>query len=453
MRIIIVGCGKVGTTILQSLSAEGHDLVCIDDNPSVVEEITNIYDVMALCGNGVDCDILTEAEAAKCELFVAVTGSDELNMLSCFLAKKIGARHTIARIRNPEYNDRSLGFMRQQLALTDSINPEFLAAKEMYNILKFPSAMNIETFTGRNFEMIELKLKPDSQLSGMSLSDMRRKYQAKFLVCAVQRGEEAIIPGGRFKLQGGDKIGLTASPAEVQKLLKMMGLLQKRARSIMILGASRTAYYLAKLCLAAGFSVKIIEQRKERCLEISELLPGACVICGDGASQELLLEEGITTTDAFVTLTGMDEENILISCFAAAQQVPTVITKVNRPELAQMAEKLGLDIIISPKRIVSGVVTRYARALKNSMGSSVETLYKLMDGRAEALEFLVQPDFSFINVPLRELTLKENILLAGILRGRSALIPSGEDVILPGDRVVVLASAGEQLQNLSDIML
>lgn len=452
MKIIIVGCGKVGMTIVQSLCDEGHDLVCIDDNPEVVEEIGNIYDVMTLCGNGVDCDILSEAEIEKCELFVAVTGSDELNMLSCFLAKKMGAAHTVARIRNPEYNDRSLGFMRQQLSLTDSINPEFLAAREMYNILKFPSAVNIETFSGRNFEMIELKLKPDSELAGLSLSDMRKKYQAKFLVCAVQRGEEASIPGGSFRLAGGDKIGLTASPAEVQKLLKMMGILQKRARSIIILGASRTAYYLAKLCLAGGHSVKIIEQNKERCAHVSELLPGATIICGDGASQELLFEEGIADTDAFVSLTGMDEENILISCFAAAQKVPTVITKVNRPELVQMAEKLGLDIIISPKRIVSGVVTRYARALQNSIGSSVETLYKLMDGKAEALEFSVREDFAYCNIPLRELTLKPNILFAGIVRGRTAFIPAGDDVILPNDRVVILASAGEQLQDLSDVI-
>lgn len=453
MKIIIIGCGKVGMTIVQSLSAEGHELVCIDDDPSVVEEIGNIYDVMTLCGNGVDCDILAEAETDKCELFVAVTGSDELNMLSCFLAKKMGAVHTIARIRNPEYNDRSLGFLRQQLLLTDSINPEQLAAREIYNLLKFPSAVNIETFSGRNFEMIELKLKADSELSGMSLSEMRKKYPAKFLVCAVQRGEEAFIPSGNFRLCGGDKIGLTASPAEVSKLLKLLGLTPQKTRSIMILGASRTAYYLAKMCLAGGHSVKIIEQNKERCTRISELLPGVCMICGDGASQELLFEEGIAETDAFITLTGMDEENILISCFAASQKVPTVITKVNRPELVQMAEKLGLDIIISPKRIVSGVVTRYARALQNSIGSSVESLYKLMDGKAEALEFSVREDFAFCNIPLKELTLKPNILLAGILRGRTALIPTGDDVILPNDRVVILASAGEQLQDLSDITI
>lgn len=452
MKIIIVGGGKIGMTILQSLSAEGHDLICIDDNPEVTESVTELYDVMSLCGSGTDCEVLTEADAAHCELFLAVTGSDELNMLSCFLARSMGAAHTVARIRNPEYNDNSLGFLRQKLDLDDSLNPEYLSAREIHNILKFPSAVNIETFSGHKFEMIELKLKPDSALDGMSLSEMRKKYDAKFLLGAVQRGDRAFIPDGGFRLCGGDRIGLSAEQSELQKLLKAMGFLQKRARKIMIVGASRTAYYLAKMCLSGGFSVTIIEQNRDRCREFSELLPSACVICGDGASQELLNEEGLSETDALVTLTGMDEENILISCFAATQNVPTVITKVNRPELAQTAERLGLDIIISPKRIVSGVVTRYARALQNSLGSSVEKVYKLMDGMVEALEFSVGEDFPYRNIPLRDMRIRKGILLAGVLRGRATIIPTGEDGIEAGDRVIVLASSGIQLKTLSDIV-
>ena len=241
MRIIIVGCGKIGNTIVSSLVSEGHDVIAVDDDPDAIADITNTFDVMGVCGNGADCETLNEAEVEKAELLVAVTGSDEMNMLSCFIAKRMGAKHTIARIRNPEYNDSSLGFLCQQLDLSVSINPELLAAQELYNILKFPSAVNVETFSGRSFEIVEIRLKQDSPLVGMKLLELRKRYQAKFLVCAVQRGDKVYIPDGSFELQSGDKIGLTASPVEIQKLLKMLGILQKQARDVMILGASRTA--------------------------------------------------------------------------------------------------------------------------------------------------------------------------------------------------------------------
>lgn len=451
MRIIIVGCGNIGATIVESLVAEGHDVIAIDEDPNAIAEIANAYDTMGVCGNGVDCETLSEAEVEKAELFVSVTGSDEFNMLSCFLAKRMGAKHTIARIRNPEYNDSSLGFLRNQLDLSLSINPELLAAKELLNVLKFPSAVNVETFSGRSFEMVELRLKENSPLDGMKLSGLRKKYQAKFLVCAVQRGDDVYIPDGNFKLQSGDKIGLTAAPAEIQKLLKMLGLLQKQVKNVMILGASRTAYYLTKLLLANGIDIKVIEKDRARCEAFGEELPSAVMICGDGAEPELLMEEGLASMDAFVALAGTDEENILLSFFANANNVPKVISMVNRIELSSMAEKLGLDSIISPQKMVSNVLTRYARALQNSLGSNVETLYKIMDGKAEALEFNVQADFSHLDVPLKDMELKSNILIAGIIRGRKTIIPAGDDVIHTGDRVIVI-STEHRLQDLSDII-
>ena len=452
MNIIVVGCGKIGTTILKNLVAEGHNVTGVDTSPSVISEITNIYDAMGVCGNGADCDTLSEAGVSKADLLVAVSNSDELNMLSCFLARRMGAAHTIARIRNPEYNDRDLGFMEQQLDLSMSLNPELLAARELYNILRLPSAVKIETFSQRNFEMIELRLKEDSPLIGLSLIELRKKYQANYLVGAVQRGEEVFIPGGGFVLEQGDRIGITASAGEIQKFLRMVGLQQKKARSIMILGASKTTYYLAKMLLSGGNTVKIIERDAKRCGEFCETLPGAVIIQGDGAQQELLMEEGIRSTDAFVALTGMDEENILISCFAASQQVPKVITKVNRPELAAMAERLGLDSIISPQNITSDLLVQYARALENSVGSSVETVYKLMDDKAEAVEFNVGSDFPQISVPLKQLRRKPNVLFAGILRGGRIIIPSGDDVLTPGDNVVVLTTES-RLRDLTDILL
>lgn len=451
MNIIIIGCGKIGSNLLASLVSEGHDVVALDNNPDVISEITNVYDVMGVCGNGADSDILEEAAVAKAELVVASTGSDELNMLSCFLAKRMGAKHTIARIRNPEYNDKSLRFMREQLDLSLVINPELLAARELYNILKLPSAAKIDTFSVRNFEMIELKLKSDSVLDGMRIMDMRNKYKEKFLICAVQRGDQAYIPDGNFVLKSGDRIGLTATPAEIAKLLKEMGILQKQARNIMILGGSRTAFYLAKMLTAAGNSVTLIERDKQLCDELCETLPKAVIINGDGANQELLLEEGLRSLDAFVALTGMDEENILLSSFAASQNVPKVISKVNRDELISLAEHWGLDCIVSPKKLISDILVQYARALQNSVGSSVETLYKLMDNQVEVLEFSVKSDFPQLQIPFKALKTKPNTLVAGIMRDRKTIIPSGEDMLLSGDKVVVLA-ANQRINTLSDIL-
>lgn len=452
MKIIVSGCGKIGTTIIESLVLEGHDVVAIDKNPTVVTGITNIYDVMGLCGNSVDSDILIEAGIDEAELFIAVTGSDEFNLLSCFIAKKLGVPHTVARISNPEYNDKSLNFLRQHFEISMAINPERLAAHEIYNILKFPSAVKIETFSRRTLEMIEIKLKSDSVLDGISLSEMREKYKSKVLVCCVQREDEVYIPSGNFVLKSGDKVGLTATHAEFHKLFKGLGIFQKQAKNVMILGGSRIAYYLAERLLNTGNDVKIIDRDEKNCEQLCELLSKAVVINGDGAEQEILMEEGLTHADAFVSLTGMDEENILISIFASSQNVPKVIAKVNRDELASMAEKLGLDSVISPKKIVADVLISYARALQNSMGSNIETLYKLMDGKAEALEFNVRDDARIVNIPLKDLKIKKNILIGGIIRDRKTIIPAGLDVLMPKDKVIIIA-ANHRLQDLSDIIV
>ncbi len=452
MKILVAGCGKIGTTVVESLSAEGHDVTAIDSVSATLESITNVYDVMSVCGNAADHDVLREADAQHADLFVAVTDSDDTNMLSCFLARKLGAKHTIARVRNPEYNDHSLVFLKQHLGLSLTINPEKLAARELLNILKFPSAVKVETFSHRNFEMIELKLKENSLLDGLSLSQLRTKFDARFLVCVVQRENEVYIPGGSFILRSGDRIGLTASPVEMQKLLRSLGVLQKKARSVMILGGSRTAFYLAKLLESGGHSVTLIEKDAAMAQELSAALSKTVIIHGDGTQQELLLEEDIGAKDALVALTGIDEENILMSIFAANQNVPKVIAKVNRDELATLAEGLGLDTIVSPRKIVSDVVVRYARALQQSRGSSMETLYQLMDGKAEALEFLVVQDVPHLtNIPLKELRIKQNVLIAGIIRDRKTVIPSGDDCILAGDRVIVVA-ANRRVQELADIL-
>ncbi len=451
MKVIVAGCGKIGVSLVADLTAEGHDVTVLDSSADIITQVTNMYDVMAICGNSVDCESLEEAEVGEADIFVAATGTDELNMLSCFLAKRMGAKHTIARIRNPEYNDKSLNFMRQQLELSMPINPDLVTALELFNILKLPSAVRRESFSRRRFEVVEFIVSPESELNGIKLMKMREKYKANYLVCTVRRGKEVFIPYGGFELKSGDKIGLIAAPSEILKLLKMLGALKKQAKSVMILGGSRTAYYLAKMCSDVGMAVTIIEQRAERCVELSNLLPKAVIINGNGAEQEVLLEEGLKDTDAFVSLTGHDEENILISLFAKTHDVDTVITKINRDEMASLAAKVGLDCIVTPKALTSAILVRYARALENSKGSNVETLYKMMDGMAEALEFKAGEDFPRIGVPLKLIKFKKNVLIAGILRDRKTIIPSGDDVILANDRVIVV-TAHQRFNDLSDIL-
>jgi trk system potassium uptake protein TrkA len=373
-------------------------------------------------------------------------------MLSCFAAKKIGARHTVARVRNSEYNTASWGFMKQQLEISMAVNPEKLAAEAIYDILKLPSATKVESFTARSFEMIEIIVKKGSAIDGMTLVDLRKKFSEKFLVCVVQRENDVFIPNGTFKVLSGDKIGVMVTNDDAHSILKKFGYPAKEAKNIMLIGASKTALYLADMLIKGRSSVKIIEKDPEVCDIVCERLSSkASVVCGDGMSREILLEEGVDGLDALVALTDRDEENILISFYALSKQVQKVIAKVNRNELSSISENLGLETTFSPKNIVADILVRYARAIGNSIGSKVETLYSLFGGNAEALEFNVEQDFEFAGVPIKKLETKPGILVAGITRGDEALIPGGDDCILSGDKVIVVAK-GERLCNLSDIL-
>lgn len=452
MKTVIMGCGKFGTAIISRLVSEGHDVTVVDNNQSAINEITDLYDIMCVTGNGVDNDVLREAGVSDCQMFVACSQSDESNMLACFIAKRMGAEHVIARIRNPEYNDEGLDFLTQQLGLSLSISPESMSAKELCDILKFPSAVNIERFSGR-FELIELVLKEGSPIIGVSLAELRKKYSAKFLICAALRDGNMFIPTGNFVPAAGDKIAITAAPGETHKLLKQLEILQKAAKNVMIMGAGRIAFYLSKLLTASGIHVTVIEIDPDRAKSFSDEIADANVhvLCGDGSRPETLDEEGLSAMDAFVALTGSDEQNILTSIYASSVGIPKVISKVNRPELASMAEKLGLDCIVSPCKFVSNTVGRYARAIQNSEGSNFEALYRIMDDQAEAIEFNVGPDFKYADIPLKDLKLRNNILISGIIRKRKATIPNGNEVISAGDRVIVL-STGHIINKLSDII-
>lgn len=450
MNIIVAGCGKIGTVLIERLLEDGHDITAVDVEKTCIDSVANNYDIIGVCGNCADPDTLREASVESADVFIAATETDETNMVSAFFAKRMGAKHTIARIRRTEYNDGDISFIRKELELSRTINPEQAAARSIYNILKMPSASKIETFATRSLEMIEIKLRDNSPLSGLTLKQIREKHNGTYLICAVKRGETTTIPNGDFVLQSGDKTGIIAPHSELTKLLKKLGFINQKMSDVMILGGSRIACYLAK-SLAATASVKILEQNKDRCVLLSKELPRCEIINSDGAHSEILAEEGLKDMDAFVALTGLDEENILMSVYANSLGVPKVVTKVNRNELAGMSELLGLDSIFSPGKLVADTVVSYVRALQDAPGGKVETLYKLMDDTAEALEFIASESFSASGRKLMETKFRSNILVAGIIRNGETIIPSGTDCIMPGDRVIII-SARQGIKALSDIL-
>lgn len=452
MKIVVVGCGKIGKTLIESLVKEKHEVYAIDSKAEVISAIRDAYDIISYCGNGTDYESLSAVRVDKCELFIAVTGSDELNMLACFCAKRMGAKHTVARIRDLENNEKSLDFYREILDISMAINPERLAAEAMYNVLKLPSATKVENFSRKGVEMIEIALKNNSVLDGCSLMDLRKKCKERFLVSTVCRGDEVFIPSGNFCLKSGDKIDIVTLNRKAQKVLSELGVHSQPVKDVMILGAGKTSNYLTKMLVSGRVAVKIIDSDSKVCENVCEILPEkVTVINGNGMSQELLMEEGINETDALVALTGRDEDNILVSFYALSKKVPKVICKVNNDELSVLAENIGLDCMISPRKIVADVIVKYARALENSMDSQIETLFSVMNGMAEVLEFKVLEDFEYVDIPIKQMRLNKNMLVVGISRGNQAIIPTGDDVIKTGDNVIVIAE-GAKVFGLSDII-
>ena len=452
MKIIIVGAGKVGMALTQQLSAD-HNVTIIDDNPQLVENIINVYDVMGVCGNGASYEVQKEAEVDKADLLIATASSDELNILTCLVAKKLGVNHTIARIRNPEY-EKQLRFMREELGLSMAINPEKAAAREIARVLRFPAAMKVESFSKGRLELIEYRLPENSALDGMKLLDLYKNIRVRVLICAVDRKGETIIPSGDFVLCAGDKIYLTAAPEQLAQFFRHLGVFRSRASTVMIVGASKICYYLASSLLKMGMSVKIIDQNEQRCVDLSERIPKALVIVGDGTDTELLQEEGIEQTDAFVAITGIDEANILMAMSAARQSGDNckVIAKINRKSLVDLvAAESMIDSVVSAATVTTELIVQYVRAMESASGAKIKTLHRLVEGAVEALEFEVPADAPFLNIPLKDLKLKSGILLAGIVRRNGQIvIPSGNDVLEAHDDVIVVATS--TLQDIHDIL-
>ena len=451
MRIIVIGDGKVGNAIIGHVCKEGHQVVVVDKNSSVIEEVVNKYDVMGICGNGASYEILKEAGAAHAHVVIAVTASDETNMLACIIAKKLGTKSTIARIRDYEYNKQIKKIMAD-FDITMTINPEKETAEEILKVVNFPEALRVDSFAEGEVDLVELYIPENSPLIGKTLIDIHQQYQVKILVCAVQRGEEVYIPNGTFKFNAKDKIHITAKSSNIKQFLNKLGLIETKMKSVLIIGGGKITSYLGKELIKNKYDVKIIESDYKRCIELSELLPEASVIHGDGTGHDVLSEEGLDKSDVVISLTGSDEQNIIVSMYSFKQNVKKIIAKVNKESFVSLMESIDMATIVSPKDIIASKIVSYIRARNNTRGSNIVTLYKLVNNKVEALEFIAKPKSKTLNKQLKDIKLKDKVLIAGIIRNGESIIPNGSDMIQIEDRVIVV-TAGQYLDDLDDILV
>lgn len=446
MKIIIVGLGKVGQTLAAELSKEENDITVIDHTEQKVEEFASQYDLMGIVGNGASYSTQMEAGIEAADLLIAVTDSDELNLLCCLIAKKAGNCHTVARVRNPEYSSE-IGFIKEELGLAMIINPEYAAAQEISRILKFPSAIDVDSFVKSRVDLLKFRISEQSVLNNMKISDLPSRIRGNILICGVERGEQVIIPDGNCVLQARDLVTIVAGTNDANQFFREIGIVSNQARDIMIVGGGSIAFYVAKMLLSAGVRVKIVEKDRERCEKLCDLLPKATIVHGDGTDKELLLEEGLEHYESFAALTNIDEENILLSLFAKKVGRMKMITKINRIAFDEVIRELELDTVIHPKDITSEHIIRYVRSMKNSLGSNVETLHKIIDNKAEALEFVIRNKSKVTDIPLQKLRIKKGILVACISRRGQVIIPRGGDSLQIGDNVIITT----QLKGLNDI--
>lgn len=450
MNIIIVGCGKVGYTLAEQLSNEDHNLVVIDEKPERVSRITDSMDAMGVVGNGISHSTLLEAGISSADLLVAVTGDDEKNLLCCVIAKKTGHCHTIARVRNPLYNDET-EFLKKEFDLAMIINPEQAAAYEIARIFQFPSAIRVDTFAKGHVEMLHFKIGKDSPLIGQKLYTLQQTFRSNVLVCTAIRGEKVIIPNGQFEFMAGDIVAIVAQRSAAIEFFHKIGIMKNRVKNAILAGGGKISYYLAKSLLQSGIDVTIIEIDPDRCEALAETLPEATIICGDATDQTLLSEEGLEHAQGFAALTGLDEENILLSLYANDTSNAKTVTKINRISFNSVINELNLGSIIYPRVITADYILKYVRSTSNSMNSNVEKLYKLAGGKAEALEFIIKEDSAVSDIPLQDLQLRKNTLVCCIYRQGKIIIPSGQDSMKAGDSVLVVIS-GYRVSDIKEIL-
>lgn len=451
MNIIIAGCGKVGQKLAEKLCLEKeHNITVIDTRSHIINTLANEYDIMGVCGNSASIDTLYDADIEDADILIAVTGSDELNLLTCLIARKMCSCQTIARVRKPEYG-KELHLFKNDLGLAMIINPELTAATEIARILRSPTAIKIDTFAKGRVEILKFKIPQGSPLDNLKIADIHHTTSCDILVCGVERDEEAIIPRGDFILKSGDIISIVGSIQDEHIFFKKIGIKTNKIKDAIIVGGGEIAYYLAKQLIKANIDVKIIEHNEARCHKLCELLPKATIIHGDGTDNKLLLEEGIEHTDAFVSLTNIDEENIILSMFAQSMCNGKIVTKVNRITYDNVINALDVGTTIYPKNITADYIVRFVRAMHNSIGSNIETMHGILNGKAEALEFRIRENSPVANIPLEDLMLKKNVLIACINRNGRIFIPRGRDVILPDDTVIVVTTSFG-LTDISDIL-
>ncbi len=450
MNIIIVGDGKVGNTLTRLLTMEGHDLVVIDSKAEALTDSRNRLDVITLNGNGASIDVLREAGAEDADLLIAATSLDEVNILSCMLAKKLGTEHTIARVRTQDYL-KSLSFLKEEMGLSMTINPEMESAIEILKVLRFPSAVNVDTFAGGRVEVVEIKLMEGNPLIGRRLADLRSEIADSFIVCAVDRNSEVIIPNGDFVFAEDDKLSITGNRSKITRVFKKLKIFKKMVRDVVIIGGGTIAYYLTVSLLKHGIKVKIVEKDRARATLLCELLPGAKILCGDGTVADLWREEQIYQTDAVVALTGMDEQNIIIALMAKDSECK-VVSKISHQSFTSILDDLDIDTVISPKYITASQIVSYVRAMQNSMGSKVTALYRILDGNVEALEFIVENGGAFTGKKLSDLVIKPGVLIACIQRKGKIIFPTGDSTIEELDRVIVTTTL-PKLSDLSEIFV
>ncbi len=449
MNIVIVGGGKIGLSLAEHLSDEGHSITLIDKNPSIINSCVNKYDILGLNGNGASYEIQQEAKVNNADIFISTTSSDELNLLCCLIARKSGAGRTIARVRNPEYSQQ-FQFFKEQLGVSMIFNPEFEASKEISKILQFPSAINIESFAKGAVDLIEIKLDEKSPLCDTSLSDLTQKFNVKVIVCAVQRGDDVIIPRGDFVFKAGDKVHLTSYQREMIKLSKQLGIYRHKNKNVMIIGGGKIGYYLAKKLSATGnHNIKVIEIDKERCEFLAQELPGVKIINADGNDTDILAEERVEDIDGLVALSTIDEENIITSLYANSMGVNKTIAKVNHIP-ASIITRLGVDSAISSRDIAAELIIGYIRALEASGDSEIITLYKLVGGLIEAMEFKIADSFKYAGIPLKDLNVNKNTIIVSIVRNGVVSFPSAEDSIEIGDNVIIVSKQG-QFRSINEI--
>ena len=450
MKIVVIGDGKVGRAIVEQVVKEGHTVIVIDKRPEIINDLVNTYDVMGIVGNGASYITQKNAGVGTANLVVSATSSDETNILSCLVAKKLGAKATIARVRDYDYS-KQINLIQNDLGINMVINPELESATEIMNIINFPQAIRVDSFAKGNVDLVELYVPKDSPLIGQSLSEIHNKYQVKILICAVQRGDEVIIPTGSFVINEGDKIHITASKSGIRSFLHKLGLVDNKLHNIMIVGGGKIALYLGSFLLKNKYHVKIVEINKKRCDELSELLPAATIINGDGTNKSVLLEEGLLNCDAFIALTGSDEENIILSMYVHTLKNIKTITKISKSSFGDIVEAIGGVSVIKPKEITSSRVISYIRGKNNIRGNNLVTLYQLVNNKVEALEFNVKENSKIINTRLRDLNLKKNVLIACIIHDGDVIIPSGNDIIEVYDSVIVI-TAEQIIDDLDDIL-